>query len=458
MENASSNPVGVILVDDDRAILESCSQTLRLSGFEVDIFDSALAALKTLHEDIPRIIVSDIRMPQTNGLEFLDKVVASTSDLPVILLTGHGDIDLAVEAMRRGAWDFLQKPVQPYRLIESVERAVKHRQVILENKKLHEEVRNISQGQESQTQLIGNTPAMIRLKEQVKNLAQVDANVLIYGETGVGKEAVARRLHEDGPRGTKKFVALNCGAVPLNIMESELFGHEKGAFTGAQNRRIGRLEHANGGTLFLDEIESMPMDLQIKFLRVLQDRIVEPIGGNRSVPLDIRVVAAAKTDLFELSRKGKFRDDLYFRLHVAELNIPPLRERKEDIPLLFRYFIEKAVQSVGTQAPTISPLKDQDLMNHNWPGNVRELISEAERHVLGLSSSRLARVSLLPGTESSSLKEQLESYERAVIIQRLSENNGSMQITADQLGIPYKTLYLRVKKYEIDKKMTYQAS
>lgn len=446
--------IRVFLIDDEKAILNSCSQTLRLSGYETETFECAHNALKMLERDMPVVIISDIRMPEIDGLSVLNKVVEFDSDIPIILLTGHGDIDLAVDVMRNGAWDFLQKPVQPMRMIESVERAVKQRRVVLQNRSLLREVEKIEQGESQNTQLIGNTPAMLELKEAIKNLAQVDANVLIFGETGVGKDAVARRLHADGPRHDKNFVALNCGAMPLNIIESELFGHEKGAFTGAQTRRVGKLEHANGGTLFLDEIESMPMDLQIKFLRVLQDRVVEPIGGNRSIPLDIRIVAAAKADLYELSQKGDFRDDLFFRLHVADLHIPPLRERIDDIPLLYRFFVERAARDLKKEAPVIDELKDQALMDYKWPGNVRELISEAERHVLGFSSSRISALTYEMEGKPWDLKNRLEAYEKAIILKSLSENDGSMQETADKLGIPYKTLYLRLKKYGIDKKST----
>ena len=452
MTEETKTPISILLVDDDMAILESCSQGLRLSGHQVETCTNAADALSLIGKDSPHIVISDIRMPKMDGLELLVKLTEDDDELPVILLTGHGDVELAVEAMRSGAWDFLQKPVQPRRLIESAERALKQRRLVLENRALQREVAKITLGHKSETRLIGNAPAMVALKESIDTLAQVDANVLIHGETGAGKEAVARRLHELGPRRGRNYVALNCGAMPLNIIESELFGHEKGAFTGADSRRIGRLEHANGGTIFLDEIESMPMDVQIKFLRVLQDRVIEPIGGNRTVPLDVRVVAAAKTDLFELSKQGKFRDDLYFRLHVAELNIPPLRERKEDIPLLFRYFAERSAQQFNRQMPTIDAAKDQELQDHHWPGNVRELMSAAERHVLGLASVRNTQASFEEAGETRSLKQRMESFEKAILIKTLEENNGSMQMTADALSIPYKTLYLRLKKYGIDKR------
>ncbi|MFT6558972.1 sigma-54-dependent transcriptional regulator [Sneathiella sp.] len=445
-------PVGVYLVDDDQAILSSCAQSLQLAGFPVKTFTRAAQALANLQENCPAIIVSDIRMPEMDGLALLQQAVDFDPELPVILLTGHGDVELAVGAMRMGAWDFLQKPLQPPRLIESVKRAVLHREVVLENRSLHREVQEIEQNGILYGGLIGNAPSMVALKDAIKNLAQVDANVLIRGETGAGKEAVARRLHDSGPRKDRNFVALNCGAMPLSIIESELFGHEKGAFTGAQNRRIGRLEHANGGTLFLDEVESMPMDIQVRFLRVLQDRVVEPIGGNRSVPLDIRVVAAAKADLYQLAQEGTFRADLYYRLHVAELSIPPLRDRKEDIPLLFRFFVEKAARRLGKTPPAISSLKDLEIIEYAWPGNVRELISAAERHVLGLPAVRMPHDEGLPQEENTELKARLEAYEKAIIMKTLAETEGSMQRTADILGIPYKTLYLRLRKYGIDKK------
>ncbi|WP_169543372.1 sigma-54-dependent transcriptional regulator [Sneathiella aquimaris] len=445
-------PVGVYLVDDDQAILSSCAQSLQLAGFPVRTFNRAAQALGNLQENCPAIIVSDIRMPEMDGLALLKQAVDFDPELPVILLTGHGDVELAVGAMRMGAWDFLQKPLQPSRLIESVKRAVLHREVVLENRSLHREVQEIEQNGILYGGLIGNAPSMVALKDAIKNLAQVDANVLIRGETGAGKEAVARRLHDSGPRKDRNFVALNCGAMPLSIIESELFGHEKGAFTGAQNRRVGRLEHANGGTLFLDEVESMPMDIQVRFLRVLQDRVVEPIGGNRSVPLDIRVVAAAKADLYQLAQEGTFRADLYYRLHVAELSIPPLRDRKEDIPLLFRFFVEKAARRLGKTPPPISSLKDLEIIEYAWPGNVRELISAAERHVLGLPAVRMPHDEGLPQEESTELKARLEAYEKAIIMKTLAETEGSMQRTADSLGIPYKTLYLRLRKYGIDKK------
>ncbi|MBL4740936.1 MAG: sigma-54-dependent Fis family transcriptional regulator, partial [Sneathiella sp.] len=304
--------ISVLFIDDDPAVLSSASQTLELSGLTVMTYERAGPALDNITPELPSVIVVDVRMPEMSGLEFLDKAIAIDPDLPIILLTGHGDVDMAVRAMRIGAWDFLQKPVHPRQLVETVNRAAKHRAVILENRSY----KNASQNTDGiAKRLIGRSEAMHSLHETVAALANADANILIRGETGSGKEEVARSLHDFSPRKDGNFVAINCGAIPESMIESELFGHEKGAFTGAHNKRIGKLQHADGGTVFLDEIETMPLDMQVRLLRVLQDRNVEPIGGNRSIPINIRVIAASKEDLYERSLQGGFRDDLYYRLH-----------------------------------------------------------------------------------------------------------------------------------------------
>ncbi len=449
MTGSLKTNISVLFIDDDPAVLSSAAQTLELSGFCVNTYDRAKPALENVSTELPSIIVVDVRMPEMTGLEFLEKAVAIDPDLPIIVLTGHGDVDMAVRAMRLGAWDFLQKPVHPRQLVESTERAAKHRAVILENREYRKgsfDTDGIAK------RLLGKSAAIQSLCDTVAALANADANILIRGETGAGKEEVARCLHDFGPRKEMEFVAINCGAVPENMIESELFGHEKGAFTGAQSRRIGKLQHADGGTVFLDEIESMPMDMQVRLLRVLQDRVVEPIGGNRSVPVDIRIIAASKEDLHERALQGRFRDDLYYRLHVAEIFIPPVRDRLEDVSLLFREFLTRAAVRLGKEVPSIPPALDQELLTHNWPGNVREIVSAAERHLLGLPIKGQAQIS--PATKSSlGLQNKLDMYEKSLILKSLADNNGSMQKTSDDLQLPYKTLYLRVRKYGIDKKM-----
>lgn len=450
MTGSLKTNISILFIDDDPAVLSSAAQTLELSGFCVNTYERAKPALENISTELPSIVVVDVRMPEMTGLEFLEKAVAIDPDLPIIVLTGHGDVDMAVRAMRVGAWDFLQKPVHPRQLIESTERAAKHRAVVLENR----EYRKGSHDTDGiSRRLLGKSSAMQSLRETVAALANADANILIRGETGAGKEEVARCLHEFGPRKEKEFVAINCGAIPENMIESELFGHEKGAFTGAHSRRVGKLQHADGGTIFLDEIESMPLDMQVRLLRVLQDRVVEPIGGNRSIPVDIRIVAASKEDLHERALQGRFRDDLYYRLHVAEILIPPIRDRLEDVPLLFREFLQRAAARLDKNLPPVPLTIDQELLSHNWPGNVREIVSAAERHLLGLPIKGQAQPST--ATEGSlGLQNKLDMYEKSLILKSLTDHAGSMQKTSEDLQLPYKTLYLRMRKYGIDKNGT----
>ncbi|MEM6406551.1 MAG: sigma-54 dependent transcriptional regulator, partial [Pseudomonadota bacterium] len=314
----------VFFIDDEPAVRQANVQTLQLDGYTVHDFAGAAAALTRLSCDWPGVVISDIRMPQMDGLALLARIRQIDLELPVILITGHGDVAMAVQAMRDGAYDFIEKPFAPERLLETVRRALDSRTLTLENRRLKTE---LAMQSAPGPRLVGNTAAMQQLRTTINQVADTDADVLVVGETGTGKEMVARALHEHSRRAAHHFVAVNCGAMPDHLLESELFGHESGAFTDAKKRRIGRFEHANQGTLLLDEIESMPLAAQVHLLRVLQERAVERLGSNTSVPLDLRVVAAAKVDLAEASRQGSFREDLYYRLNVVTLRIPPLRER-----------------------------------------------------------------------------------------------------------------------------------
>ncbi|MEW8014479.1 MAG: sigma-54 dependent transcriptional regulator [Candidatus Sedimenticola endophacoides] len=326
----------VFFIDDEQHIRIANRQTLELAGFEAQCFSTAEKVLSLLSPEWPGVVVSDIKMPDMDGLDFLARTMEIDRDLPVILVSGHGDISMAVGAIRDGAYDFIEKPFAAEALIETVRRALDKRKLTLENRSLKSEL-------EAQSapgpRIIGRTPAMQRLRTTIARLADTGADVLIHGETGTGKELVARALHEQSSRRVNHFVAINCGAVPESLIESELFGHEPGAFTGAAERRIGKFEHANGGTLFLDEIESTPLAVQIRLLRVLQERQLERLGSNELIGLDLRVVAATKVDLKAAADRGLFREDLYYRLNVVTLEIPPLRERPEDILLLFHHFV-----------------------------------------------------------------------------------------------------------------------
>ncbi|HCH0242621.1 TPA: sigma-54-dependent Fis family transcriptional regulator, partial [Vibrio parahaemolyticus] len=284
------------------------------------------------------------------------------------------------------------------------------------------------------------------------HIADTDADILLFGETGTGKELIARSLHEQSSRRNNNFVAVNCGAVPENLIESELYGHEKGAFTGADSRRIGKFEFAQGGTLFLDEIESMPIQAQIRLLRVLQERVIERVGSNELLPLDIRVVAATKVDLKRAAEQGTFRQDLYYRLNVVTLDLPPLRERKEDIPALFHHFLLVAASRYGKSSPSLSAQDLAQLMAHDWPGNVRELRNAAERFVLLGKLIQLGEPSSIPAS-TSSLAEQVAEFEKAAIENALLENNGSIKQTMEQLNVPRKTLYDKMQRYQIDKEL-----
>ncbi|PMR69179.1 sigma-54-dependent transcriptional regulator [Halomonas heilongjiangensis] len=447
MHDQAATPV--MIIDDEPHLRITAGQTLELAGYAPVPHASAEAALEHLAPDFPGVVVSDIRMPGMDGMTLLREVRSRDPDLPVILITGHGDISTAVEAMRDGAWDFLEKPFAGERLVEVVRRGVEKRRLSLENRRLKAELE--AQQNAPGPRLVGRTETMQRLASMVQRISQVETDVLLFGETGAGKDLVARAIHERSRRGGRPFVAINCGAVPESIIESELFGHEKGAFTGAVERRIGKFEHAEGGTVFLDEIESMPLALQVKLLRVLQERCVERLGSNVPVPLDIRVIAATKVDLKVAAEAGRFREDLYYRLNVVTLPIPALRERREDIPLLFQHFAVVAANRSELECPPLDAAGISALLAHDWPGNVRELRNLAERYVLLGATCDYRLDALLEGVESDTgdmaLPQQVELFEKSLISQSLARHRGRIGEICEQLGLPRKTLYDKLKKY-----------
>ena len=438
----------VILVDDDPHLRQALSQTLDLAGLKVVALADAQGLAERIEADWPGVVVSDIRMPGIDGLQLLEQLHGRDSELPVLLITGHGDVPLAVQAMRAGAYDFLEKPFATDALLDSVRRALALRRLVLDNRSLR---LALSDRQQLAARLVGQSPAMLRLREQIGALAGTRADVLILGETGAGKEVVARALHDLSSRRDGPFVAINAGALAESVVESELFGHEPGAFTGAQKRRIGKFEFANGGTLFLDEIESMSLDVQVKLLRMLQERVVERLGGNQLIPLDIRIIAATKEDLRQSADQGRFRADLYYRLNVAPLRIPPLRERGDDILVLFQHFADAASQRHGLPPHTLQPAQRAVLLRHPWPGNVRELQNAAERFALGLElaldgQAPPATTPALP-MPSGNLSEQVEHFERSLIAAELAQPHSSMRSLAEALGIPRKTLHDKLRKH-----------
>ena len=436
-----NDPLSVLIVEDDPHVLLGCQQALALEDIASEGVASAEQALQRIGADFAGIVVSDIRLPGIDGLELLTRLKQRDPSLPVVLITGHGDIGMAVNAMRDGAYDFMEKPFSPERLVDVVRRALEQRGLAREVSALR---RQLAGRQALEQRIIGRSPAVQKLRELIANVADTAANVLIEGETGTGKELVARCLHDFSRRQAKQFVALNCGGLPENLFESEIFGHEAHAFTGAGKRRVGKIEHAHGGTLFLDEVESMPMSLQIKLLRVLQEHSLERLGSNQSVAVDCRVIAATKSDLDQQSKRGEFRSDFYYRLNVVTLELPPLRERREDIPLLFEHFLQLSALRFDRPAPELDRHTLAALMAHDWPGNVRELRNVAERFALGLP---VFKKSGLTSDGSPSFAEAVEAFERNLLLDALQRNDGNLSQASQALGMAKTTLFDKVKKY-----------
>lgn len=435
----------VFFIDDEYDLRVANEQTFELADIDAQFFADAESALVAMQTTMPIVVITDIRLPGISGQQLLTTLAKKDPSLPVILITGHGDISMAVQAIQDGAYDFIEKPFSSDRLIETTRKAIEKRHLTLENRDLKQALKS---KETLGPRIIGNTPSMVELRKMVAQVADTQADILLFGKTGTGKELVARSLHEQSQRRVNNFVAVNCGAVPENLIESELFGHEKGAFTGADSRRIGKFEYAQGGTLFLDEIESMPVQAQIRLLRILQERSLERVGSNTPIELDIRVIAATKIDL---TSSPDFRQDLYYRLNVVTINLPSLEQRKQDIPILFHHFLLVAAARYGKAAPALPANDLQALLTHNWPGNVRELRNAAERFILlgsltGLSNDNdSCRLSL-------SLSAQVEAFEKTLIEQALEVNSGSIKGSMDTLNLARKTLYDKMQKHGLEKK------
>jgi len=441
----------IFLIDDEEHIRNSGSQTLELAGFSVQCFEEASIALPKLSRAWNGVVVTDIKMPRMDGLTFLKAALEIDPKLPVILITGHGDIPMAVEAMRDGAYDFLEKPFPADRLVELVKRGLERRELILENRQLKNELE--AQKTTRGPAIIGKAPAIVKLRETIANLADADSSVLIMGGTGTGKELVARCLHETSLRHRCPFVPINCAALPEHLFETELFGQEAG-IDGAEKPRLGKIEHGNGGTLFLDEIESMPPNLQAKLLRFIQEREIFRVGGNKAIPINMRIVTATKTDLKQAVADEVFREDLYYRLDVSPIGLPPLKERREDIPLLFAHFVQLAAQSYDRSVPPLEQERMQALLAYGWPGNVRELRNTAERYVLDPEADILeeAKENGAEGAKEASLYEQVRNFEKSLIAEQLRLNKGNVKATIEALGLPRKTFYDKMAKYGLDRK------
>ena len=449
----------IFFVDDDKNILHALKLIMHKTAYSVKTFSDPLEMLGNIQVGWSGIIVTDINMPVINGFEVLKRVKQIDEQIPVIVLTGNGDVNNVLMALRAGAYDFLEKPLSKEYLLSCANRALEKRHLTLENKSLRQQI----QTKNKANGFLGQSESILRLKDTLQILAKSDANVMLIGETGTGKEVVSKFIHDNSGRNTKIFTAINCGAIPENLLDSELFGHEAGAFTGASKARKGKFEETDGGTLFLDEVNSMPMTMQIKLLRFLEDRVIERVGSNKLIPLDLRVIAASQVPLKKLVDKGEFREDLYYRLNVIPVKIPALRDRRDDIPLLFNQFLFDFCTSYKRDIiKADSTILNQLIMNE-WPGNVRELRNVAERYVItGIlpenegkegNSSTAGSSASYSTPENLVLPEKVGLYEKHLIESELTATNASVVTTCQNLGIPRKTLYDKMKKYDIKRIM-----
>jgi two-component system nitrogen regulation response regulator NtrX len=431
----------VLIVDDEEGILDTLSGILEDEGYEVITASSGEGALQQFKEFSPEVVLLDVWLPGMDGIEILKRIKEGNNFTSVIMISGHSNIDTAVNAIKLGAYDFLEKPLSLEKVLILVKNA-------LEMQKLERRVG------EERWEIVGKTPQIIALKEMIRKAASSHSRILIYGESGTGKELVARAIHNESDRKNNNFVEVNCAAIPHELIESELFGHEKGSFTGAFERKKGKFEMAHEGTLFLDEIGDMSPATQAKVLRVIETQEFQRVGGNKKIKVDVRIIAATNKDLQEEIRKNNFREDLYFRLNVIPIHIPPLRERKEDIPLLADYFLEGFAQQYGQKLKKLSKTAIQSLMNYDWPGNVRELKNAIERFVI-MNPAEMIDFEHFTREESSdiykhkTLREAREHFERNFIIRKLKEHNWNVSKTAEEMEIERSNLHRKIKSLGI---------
>jgi two-component system C4-dicarboxylate transport response regulator DctD len=446
MSRKNTSNSRVLLIDDDEQMRRSTEQALELAGIPVESFAAAEDAFARAGPGFNGVVVSDIRMPGLDGMSLLQKLNEMDSGLPVILITGHADVQLAVEAMRRGAYDFIEKPFMTQSLVSVLRRALDHRSLVIENRRLRAVA---GKRDDIEARLPGRSAAMVDLRSRVRAIGPSDADTLIVGETGVGKEVVARTLHDVSGRSGRPFIAINCAALPETLIESELFGHEAGAFAGALRPRYGKFEHARGGTILLDEIGSMPVGLQTKLLRVLQERVITRLGSNEPIELDVRFIATSKAEPEAEVASGRFRADLYYRLNAAMIRVPPLSARREDIPQLFLQLVRESAARHRVDEKKALPEFLARLSVQDWPGNVRELRNAAERFVLGLDHSGDSE----PAREGTKLALKVADYERSLIAATISAHGGKLRAVYETLGISRKTLYEKMQKHGLDRRL-----
>ena len=439
----------LLIVDDEEGIRETLSGIFEDEGYNVTAVASGEEALGLLREQSPDLVLLDVWLSGMDGIQILQEIKKTSPDLPVVMISGHGNIELAVKATRMGAYEFLEKPLSLERVLLVARRALEKRTLEMENKALKEDLTR-------RWRLIGNSNKIQQLREQIELAARSSSRVVILGESGSGKELVAHILHEKSPRFDKPFVEMNCAAIPQELIESELFGHEKGSFTGAFERKKGKFELADEGTLFLDEVGDMSLSTQSKVLRIIETQEFQRVGGNKNIKVDVRIIAATNKDLKEEAKKGNFREDLLFRLNVIPIIVPPLRERKEDIPELVEYFLEYFAAEYGQKPQKITPDGLSMLQAYDWPGNIRELKNVIERFLIMNPSNNITAKNILIGESTRSdyfsfntLREARDAFEKDFIARKLEENNWNISKTAEILDIERSNLHRKIKTYEI---------
>ncbi|MDF1614336.1 sigma-54-dependent transcriptional regulator [Desulfurivibrio dismutans] len=451
--NRQANPI--LVIDDDLRMRQLLRDTLISGGFTPELCADGREAAERLQSHRFEVILTDLKMPYFDGIEILEQALAANPDCMVVLVTGHATVESAVEAIKKGAYDYIQKPFEPDELLLTVQRAADHARLRLENRRLRQQVAGC-RGEE----LVGESPAIKKLKELIAQVAPFSTTTLINGETGTGKELVAKLIHKWSSRHQQPFLPINCGALPETLLESELFGHVKGAYTGADQDKPGLFETVDQGTLFLDEIDAMTLAFQVKLLRVLQEGTFLKVGGRQPCRADVRVVAASSRPLSEEVAAGRFRRDLFYRLNVVSLELPPLRQRHQDIPLLAHHFLAKYNAKYDKQVQTIPAPVMARLLAHSWPGNVRELENTVERALIFCPDQELRLEHLPPlentpedeephGTTTATESLAMADMEKKMIIKALQRANGHRGMTAKLLGISPVSLWRKIKKYEI---------
>jgi len=442
----------ILVIDDEESMRVGCAQALEAEGYKVLTAENGAEGLEAARKRSFDLILLDLRMPGIDGMEVLKQLKAHDPGAVVVVITGYATIESAVEAMRRGAYDFLPKPFTPEALLAIVSRAADRKRLVLENVCLRLEL-DERMGPDA---IVGRSEAMAKVAELVRKVAPTDSTVLICGETGVGKELVAKAIHRHSERRSKPFVVVDCGALVETLFESELFGHAKGSFTGAVETTHGKFELANGGTIFLDEIANVGSSIQAKLLRVIQEREVVKVGGSQKVQVDVRIIAATNRDLCEEMKQGRFREDLFFRLNVVPIHLPPLRDRREDIPALAHYFLQRYSEKRKRSVSGISEEATQSLVAYDWPGNVRELENAMERAVVMAEGDVIEPGDLLyygqpdAGQVEAAAGGRLAEAEREEIVQALRQFDGRKGKAAEYLGINRKTLREKIRKYKIE--------